>query len=395
MDFDKIIPRKGTDSLKFDGGLRRGKPVDILPLWVADMDFPAPECVLEAVHERVSHGIFGYSEPDTSYFDALAGWFTRRLGYEFSPDWVTLTPGVVYAIAIAIKAFTMPGEAVLIQEPVYYPFRETVTANGRRLVVNELKLPDGADTYIIDFEDFERKIIENGVKLFLLCSPHNPVSRVWAADELREIVRVCQKHNVLIFSDEIHCDFIFPAHEFHVLPALCPNAQESIILCNAPSKTFNLAGLQLANVFIADKNLRKTYRREVLKSGFSQAGSLAIVACRAAYAHGENWLNALNKYLHANMLYLDEFLKANLPYVKLIPPQATYLAWLDCRALSLSPDDLDRKITYDAKLWLSRGDSFGTGGEGFTRINVGCPRATLAECLERLRVISLPHGLVK
>lgn len=371
--------------MKFDGAAARGKPEDILPLWVADMDFPAPEAVLQAVHERVTHGIFGYSEPDGAYFCALEKWFTGRLGYEFSSDWVTLTPGVVYAIAVAIRALTKHSDAILIQEPVYYPFREMVVRNGRQLVVNELQL--GKEIYNIDFADFEEKIRVNNVKLFILCSPHNPVSRCWTGDELREMVRICTKHDVIILSDEIHCDFIFGENKHYVLPALCPDA--NIILCTAPSKTFNLAGLQLANVFISDPKLKKTYTREALRSGFSQAGSLAIVACRAAYEYGANWLDALNKYLYANMIYMDEFLKTNLHAVRLIPPQATYLAWLDCRALGLSPDELDRKLTHEAKLWLNRGDTFGLGGAGFTRINAGCPRETLTACMERFLRIFL------
>lgn len=387
FDFDKVIERRGTDSLKFDGAAARGKPEGLLPLWVADMDFSAPKAVLDAVHERVSHGVFGYSEPDAAYFHALAKWFTGRLGYEFSSEQVVLTPGVVYAIAVAVRAFTKRGDTVLIQEPVYYPFRETVVHNGRKLVVNELLPPSYNDSYHVNFADFEEKICTNGVKLFILCSPHNPVGRCWTAEELREMVRICAKHDVLIFSDEIHCDFIFSdthsVRKHHVLSALCLEEASRIILCTAPSKTFNLAGLQLSNVFISDAKLREVFTSEVLKSGFSQAGSLAIVACRAAYEHGSDWLDALNEYLYTNMLYLDEYLKMNLPTVKLVPPQATYLAWLDCRALPFSPNEIDRKLTHEAKLWLSRGETFGIGGEGFTRINVGCPRSTLAECMKR------------
>lgn len=387
-DFDKVINRRGTDSLKFDGAAARGKPADILPLWVADMDFPAPPQVLDAIHERVLHGIFGYSEPDTAYFNALAKWFTGRFGYNFFPAWVVLAPGVVYAISVTITAYTEQTEAILIQEPVYYPFRQIIVHNNRRLVVNKLQL--NGDKYTVNFSDFEKKITENNVKLFILCNPHNPVSRCWTADELREMVRICAKHDVLIFSDEIHCDFIFVGNTHHVLPTLCPNESERIILCTAPSKTFNLAGLQLANVFISNPKLRKIFTSEVLKSGFSQAGSLAIVACRAAYEHGAQWLDELNKYLWANMMYMNSFLKANLPSVRLIPPQATYLAWLDCRVIRLSPAELDSKIV-QAGLWLSRGDSFGTGGEGFTRINVGCPRATLEACMKRFNGI-FQHG---
>jgi len=402
MDFDKIIPRHGTDSLKYDGSVPRGKPEGLLPLWVADMDFAAPDEVLAAINERVAHGVFGYSEPDGAYFAALANWFGGRFGYDFKREWVALAPGVVYAIAVAVRALTKRGDAVLIQEPVYYPFRQTVLHNDRRLVVNELLLgragatdsptvgasPSDAatappQTYTVDLEDFEAKIAANDVKLFILCSPHNPVGRCFSADELREMVRICAKHDVLIFSDEIHCDFIFGDKKHHLLPALCPDEAPRMILATAPSKTFNLAGLQLANIFISDEKLRRIFVQEIYKSGFSQANALGIVACRAAYAHGAAWLDALNTYLWENFMYLDNFLKTNLPTIQLTPPQATYLAWLDCRALGLSPDELDYKLIHEAGLWLSRGDSFGQGGAGFTRINVGCPRATLVSCMER------------
>jgi len=368
--------------MKFDGAASRGKPEDILPLWVADMDFPAPDCVLNALKERVSHGIFGYSEPDAAYFKALSGWFSNRFGYDFMPEWVTLASGVVHASAAAMTAYTQPGDGILIQEPVYHPFRRLILTNDRRLVVNELHL-DG-NTYIIDFVDFERKIAENKVKLFILCSPHNPVSRCWRGDELQELVRICVKYDVLIISDEIHCDFIFPGHTHYVLPTVAPDHQDRMILFTAPSKTFNLAGLQLANVFISDSTLRQVFRRELSKGGYSQGNSLGIVACQAAYEGGAQWLDALNRYLWNNMIFVDQFLKANLPAVRLIPPQATYLAWLDCRDLRLSPDELDHNLVNKAGLWLSRGDSFGESGSGFTRINVACPHTALETCMERL-----------
>ncbi|MCL1863755.1 MAG: pyridoxal phosphate-dependent aminotransferase [Defluviitaleaceae bacterium] len=382
IDFNRVVERRGTDSLKYDGAVSHKKPADVLPLWVADMDFPAPQMVLDAIHERVAHGVFGYSEPDGSYFDALDNWFSTRFGYEFKPEWVTLVPGVVYAISMAIRAFTKRGEAVLIQEPVYYPFRQMVVHNDRKLVVNELQL--NVETYGIDFDDFEKKITQNDVRLFILCSPHNPVSRCWTKDELLEMVRICAKHDVLIFSDEIHCDFVFEGNAHHVLPVCSEYAR--IVFCTAPSKTFNLAGLQLSNVFISDEKLRKLFVKEVLRSGVSQAGSLAIVACRAAYAHGAEWLDALNNYLWKNMMYIDGFLK-KMPDVRLIPPQATYLAWLDCRALGLSSAEIDERLT-KAGLWISRGDSFGTGGEGFMRINVGCPRVTLEKCMALFSILT-------
>ena len=380
-DFDKVIPRRNTECIKFDGAISRGKPADILPLWVADMDFPAPACILDALHERVTHGIFGYSEPGAAYFDALKNWFTGRFGYEFQKQWVTPTPGVVFAICAAMQAFTAEGDAVLIQEPVYYPFRSSVEDNRRRLVVNELQLSD--DAYTVDFSEFERQIARNNVKMFILCSPHNPGGRVWTADELREMVRICAKYDVLILSDEIHCDFVFRGHRHHVLPALCPEMQDRIILCTAPSKTFNLAGLQISNIFISNQQLRRAFRHAVEQFGYSQVNGLGLVACRAAYENGAPWLSDLLAYLAENMDRINRHLKAHLPAVRLIPPQGTYLAWLDCRALDLTMDALEHKLVHKAKLWLSRGDNFGIGGEGFIRLNAACPRQTLETGLAR------------
>jgi len=380
--FDHPIDRRGTDCVKYDGAVRRGKSADILPLWVADMDFPAPPAVLEAMSERVRHGIFGYSEPGQDYFDALKTWFTGRFDYRFDPSWVVLTPSVVSALCTAIRAYTNPGDAILIQEPVYHPFRESILANNRRPVVNTLQLT--GDSYIIDFSDFERQIAENQVKLFILCSPHNPVGRVWRGSELRELVCICMKYDVLIFSDEIHCDFVFPGHTHHVLPALTPKAAERIILSTSPSKTFNLAGLHLANTFIPDRDLRRAFYQELHRSGAPSASSLGLVACRAAYTNGAAWLDSLLPYLVANMAEINGFLKANLPAVRLIPPEGTYLAWVDCRALGLSADALDHRLTQEAKIWLNRGDMFGPTGAGFVRINTACPKATLETCLTRL-----------
>ncbi|MCL2367436.1 MAG: pyridoxal phosphate-dependent aminotransferase [Oscillospiraceae bacterium] len=382
FDFDRIIERRGTDSLKFDSGEKRGKPADILPLWVADMDFSAPEPVLLALQERVRHGIFGYTEPSAPYFDALVTWFTGRFGYTFDPEWVVITPGVVNAISIALRAFTAPGDAVLIQEPVYYPFRQTIHANGRRLAVNTLRFVGGK--YTIDFADFERQIVEHGVKLFILCSPHNPVGRVWREDELQEMVRICAKHDVLILSDEIHCDFVFPGHTHHLLPTLVSEEAGRMILATAPSKTFNLPGLQVSNIFISDPDLRKAFLRGLHAGGLSHANTLGLVACQAAYSEGASWLEALLVYLRGNMERIDAFLRAELSLVRLVPPEGTYLAWLDCRQLGLSPEALDDKLLHGAGVWLNRGDLFGATGAGFVRLNAGCPRGALDEALARI-----------
>ena len=381
-NFDQIIERRGTDSTKFDSAVKRGRPADVLPLWVADMDFPAPEPVLAAIQERVRHGIFGYTELGTAYFDALRHWFTGRFGYRFDPQWVTVTPGIVNAICVALRAFTAPGDAVLIQEPVYHPFRRAVLANGRKPAVNTLRFAAG--NYAIDFADFERQIAAQRVKLFLLCSPHNPVGRVWREDELREMVRICAKYDVLILSDEIHCDFVFPGYSHHILPALVPHEAERMILATAPSKTFNLPGLQISNIFISDDTLRQAFSREISASGLSSSNTLGLTACQAAYSEGAPWLEALLTYLRGNMERIDSFLRAELPLIRLIPPEGTYLAWLDCRRFELSPDALDYKLLHEAGVWLNRGDLFGVSGAGFVRLNAACPRAVLDECLARM-----------
>ena len=247
-DFDTVIDRKNTNSLKYDFAVERGKPADVLPLWVADMDFPAPKPVLEALHRSVEHGIFGYSDVKSEYYDAVSAWFSQRFGWQTQPQWLVKTPGVVFALAMAVRALTEPGDVVLIQPPVYYPFFSVIRDNDRTVAENTLLYQDGR--YSIDFEDFERKIVEQKVKLFLLCSPHNPVGRVWTLEELQQIGAICRKHNVYVVSDEIHCDFAFAEHPHHMFLAANPELAEQTIICTAPSKTFNLAGLQVSNIWI-------------------------------------------------------------------------------------------------------------------------------------------------
>jgi cystathionine beta-lyase len=382
-DFDAIIDRRNTDSLKYDFAVRRGKPEGILPLWVADMDFQTPSCVIDALTERSRHGIFGYSDTDEGYFAVLQSWFKRRFGWEIEPEWLVKTPGVVTAIYIAVKALTQPGDAVLIQQPVYYPFSSAVTETGRKLVVNQLVLENGR--YLIDFDDFEKKITENNVKLFILCSPHNPVGRVWTRDELARLGEICLRHDVRVISDEIHADFVYPGHEHQVFADVSRELRNITITCTAPSKTFNLAGLQISNIFIQNKSMRDAFLREYAASGLSQLGIMGMVACKAAYAGGEEWLEALKVYLSDNLAFLRDFLSREIPQVSLIEPEGTYLAWLDFRKLEFSPKELDDFIVHKAGLWLDDGAMFGVGGEGFQRVNIACPRVVLREALERLK----------
>ncbi len=378
IDFDAIIDRRGTNSVKYDFARERGKPQGVLPMWVADMDFPAPAEVLADIQKAVAHGIFGYSEPKGAYYRAVSEWFADRFDYRVVPHEIVKSPGLVYGLAQAIRALTAPGEAVMIQTPVYYPFYDIIRDNDRTLVTNELVYRDGQ--YVIDFEDFEQKTAARGVKLFLLCSPHNPVGRVWTRAELERISRICAEHGVTVVSDEIHCDFVWSGHTHTCFGQIDPDA----VIATAPSKTFNLAGLQVSNIFVRNEKLRDRLKAEFYRSGYSQLNTLGIVACQSAYTRGGPWLEELKMYLEGNIALVREFLAARLPKVRLVDPQAMYLLWLDFSAYGLPQAELDRRVTEGAKLWLNGGTMFGAGGEGFQRINIACPRAMLREALERL-----------
>ncbi len=381
-NFDELIDRTNTDSIKYDFWAERGKPKGVLPLWVADMDFQTPSAVIEALVEKSRHGIFGYSEARQDYFEVLERWFSCSFGWDIHAEWLVKTPGVVYAICTAIRALTQEDDAVLIQQPVYYPFSEAVTKNDRKLVVNRLVYAQGQ--YTVDYANFEEKIIQNNVKLFILCSPHNPVGRVWTREELTRMGDICLKHGVTVISDEIHADFTYAGHTHHVFAALKPEFAEHTITCTAPTKTFNLAGLQISNIFIANCGLRQCFKQELIKSGYSQLNVMGITACRAAYAEGGEWLEALKLYLNENLNFVRTFLTQHLPQIKLVEPQGTYLVWLDCSGLGLSDEQLEDLVVNKARLWLDAGTMFGDGGSGFERINIACPRKTLEQALTQL-----------
>lgn len=383
-DFDVIIPRRGTGSLKYDAAVKRGKPADVLPFWVADMDFPSPPQVLEALSQRVAHGIFGYTDAiDDSYFNALYTWYHTRFDWECRREWLVITPGVVFALCAAIRALTKPGDAVLIQQPVYYPFETSVRLNDRRLVINRLVYRDGR--YEIDFASFERQIVAEQVKLFILCSPHNPVGRVWTEEELTNLGDICLRHGVYVIADEIHADFVYPGYRHPVFAGLKPEYADLTVTCTAPSKTFNLPGLQVANIFIKNEHLRRSFMEEVRKTGYSQPNVMGLVACRAAYEHGAPWLEALIRYLTGNLALVRDFLRAEVPAVRLVEPEGTYLLWLDFSKLGLPDPELEELLVQKARIWLSAGPIFGQGGEGFQRFNIACPRAVLQEGLLRLK----------
>ena len=382
-DFDRVIDRRGTDCEKFDFAVEHGLPADVLPLWVADMDFQAPPEVLDSLRECVDHGIFGYTGQKDDYFEAVMGWFETRFMWATRREWIVPTPGVVFALATAVRALTGPGDAVLIQPPVYPPFFNVVKRNNRRLVECPLVLRDGR--YVVDYDAFERAVSDENVKLFILCSPHNPTGRVWRVDELQRMGDICRRHDVIVVSDEIHCDFSWPEHPHTPFIKAVPELSERCVVCTAPSKTFNLAGLQASNVFIPGADLRRRFTDELGRTGWGGLNGMGQAACKAAYRHGAPWLEALKTYLRGNVNFMRDYLRDNLPMLRLIEPEGTYLVWVDFSNLNLSPEQLHDLVANRARLWLDDGRIFGAVGAQFQRFVLACPRSTLAEALERLR----------
>ena len=381
-NFDEIHDRRNTDCIKWDFGMQRKGRDDLLPLWVADMDFKLPDEVIKDISDRVQHGIFGYTDPGDKYRNTVRDWYARRHGFTIDGKDIIVTPGVVYAIALAIRAFTNPGDAVIIQQPVYYPFQETIKLNGRKVVNNQLIYRDGR--YEIDFEDFEKKIIENDVKLFLFCSPHNPVGRVWTREELTRLGEICVKYDVYVFADEIHSDFVYPGHKHNSFITLDETLTKKLVLGTSASKTFNLAGLQVANIIIQAKEMFSSFARENAAAGYSQPNVLGMVATMSVYQKGEKWLDELIEYLQGNLDYVRSFLKEKLPKVKLIEPEGTYLIWLDFSEVTNDHKELEKIIVDKAKLWLDPGIIFGRETNLFERINIACPRKILEEAMEQL-----------
>ena len=382
-DFDRIVDRRNTDCLKYDFAVQRGRPKDVLPFWVADMDFSIAQEIEDALVKRCQHGIFGYSEATNGYFAALQNWYLKHFNWQVQRPWLIKTPGVVFALAMAVKAFTEPGDGVLVQQPVYYPFTEVIRDNDREVVNAPLALVNGH--YEIDFTDLEQKLANPKVKLMFLCSPHNPVGRVWTKEELLKVGDLCLKYNVITVSDEIHSDFVWDDNAHTPFATLGEEYQQNCIVCTAPSKTFNLAGLQVSNIFIPNQKLRRAFRKQIDAAGYSQLNTLGLVACQAAYAYGEEWLTQVKAYIRSNITFVDDYLKQNLPQIKMLPIEGTYLVWLDCSALGMTADEREQWLWHEAKLWLDGGGIFGKEGEAFERINVACPRATLLQGLEQLK----------
>ena len=383
LDLDSIINRRGTRSLKYDFAKQRGMPEDALPLWVADMDLKTSSYIEDALVERARHGIFGYSEVQRPYFEIVKAWMKKHHDWEVQEKWLVKTPGVVFALAMAVKAYTEPGDGVLIQSPVYYPFSEVIEDNGRKVVSNTLYLGED-DRYHIDLDDFEKKIVEEKIKLFFLCNPHNPVGRVWTREELTKLGDICVERHVIVVSDEIHQDFVFKGKHL-VFADLKKEYEDISIVCTSPSKTFNIASLMISNIFIPNRDLKRKFHNELDAAGISQLGVMGLVACEAAYSKGEEWYQAMYSYVADNIAFTKRYVETDLPGVRMIGHEGTYLVWLDFRGTGLSTDALERLIVHKAKLWLDSGKIFGESGRGFQRINVACPRSVLSEALERIR----------
>ena len=381
-DFDTVTDRKNTNAIKYDLAKKRGKPEDAVSLWVADMDFPTAPCIQKAVAEKAAHGIWGYSRPDNRYYDALKKWYKERHNFEVQNEWVVNTPGVCFALATAVKAFTKEGESVLIQKPVYYPFFNIINSLQRKVVNSSLILKN--NHYEIDFDDFERKIVQENVKMFILCSPHNPGGRVWTKQELQKISEICLAHNVLVVSDEIHSDIIFGSNVHTVYGSLSEQALKNSIICTAPSKSFNLAGLQFSNIFIADEKLRKAFSEELEKTGYDEPSVFGIVAATAAYSEGADWFDSVKSYIWENILFAKKYIEENASQIKVLVPEGTYLLWLDFSKTGLSDSEINDRVLNKAKVWLDRGSMFGKEGEKFQRINCATPRIILEDALKRI-----------
>lgn len=381
-NFDEIIDRTGTDSLKYDARNRLFGTEDVLPMWVADMDFRTPDFIVDAMKKRMEHEIFGYTLKPDSLYDAVIGWMQRRHGWKIEKDWIIFTPGVVPAFTMCVLAYSQPGEKVIVQSPVYYPFFGAVDLNKRIQLNNPLKRV--GDQYEMDLDDLKRKL-DDKTKMMLFCSPHNPVGRVWTRSELLELAEVCQENNIVMISDEIHSDLIFEGYKHIPYAMLGDEYAMNSITCVAPSKTFNIAGLSSSAVIIPNPALRKKFADVVESLHIAGGNIFGSVAMEAAYALGDEWLSQALKYIEGNVKLLENFAAENLPRVKVIHPEGTYMAWIDFSRLGLTDTELRKFMVEKVKLGMNHGPVFGPGGEGFQRINLGCPRSIVEEGLARLK----------
>lgn len=377
-NFDEIVPRRGTGSYKWDSD----KDEDIIPMWVADMDFRTAPAVTEALKKRVEHGVFGYTKIPDAYYDALSGWFSGRHGLDILKDWVICVPGVVPALSAIIKALASPGDKVLIQTPVYNCFFSSIRNNG--CIAEECPLKYEDHTYHIDFAEFEKAASDPSVKLFLLCNPHNPAGRVWTREELLEMGRICMRHGVMVVADEIHCELVFPGHRYIPFASLSEEFRQNSVTCVSPSKAFNIAGLQIANIVCPDPEVRSRVDRAVNVNEVCDVNPFGVEGLIAAYTHGGGWLDGLLDYLYGNYRFLEKYFAENLPWAGITRLEGTYLVWADISASGRSSSQIAGELLENGRVRVNDGTMYGTAGEGFIRINIACPRAVLKEGLERI-----------
>ena len=378
-NFDELISRRGTNSYKWDSAADAG----VLPLWVADMDFRTAPAITEALARRVAHGIFGYTRVPEAYYNAVTGWFARRHGWHFKKEWMIYTSGVVPAISAIIKALARPGDKVLVQTPVYNCFFSSIRNNGCEAACSPL-LRTG-DTYRMDFDDLERKAADPAVKLMLLCNPHNPAGRVWTREELTRLGEICLRHDVTVVADEIHCELVFPEYTYTPFASISEEFQRRSVTCVSPSKAFNIAGLQIANIVAADDGMRERIDRAININEVCDVNPFGVEATIAAYNEGEEWLTQLIGYLKGNYEFMKDYCAKHLPDFPTAKLEGTYLVWMDCSVLHIPSEELERQLVEQARLWLNAGAMYRSPKEGFMRWNIACPRQRLAEALDRFR----------
>ena len=377
-DFDTIVPRRGTNSYKWDTPEEEGT----LPMWVADMDFRTAPAIIDALQKRVAHGIFGYTKVPGAYYDAVVRWFGNRHRWQVDPRWMIYTSGVVPALSAIIKALTVPGDKVIVQTPVYNCFYSSIRNDGCELSANNLIYRDGR--YTIDFDDLEAKAADPKAKILLLCNPHNPVGRVWTPEELRRIGDICLRNGVFVVADEIHCELTYDGHDYTPFASLSEHFQQKSVTCVSPSKAFNLAGLQIANIIAADEEVRHRIDRAININEVCDVNPFGVIATIAAYNESGEWLDALRRYLWENYGYLCRFFREHLPQYPVLPLEGTYLVWIDCRASGMGSDAMTLRLEEQQRLMVNSGTMYGPGGEGFIRLNIACPRTLLIDGLERM-----------
>ena len=383
MNFEDKINRKNTNSIKWDGHEKFNIHPDSIPLWVADMDFKTLPEITQALNKQVEFGVYGYAfEPD-SYFDSVISWMKRRHNWNIQKEWILTTPGVVSGVNACILAFTEENDSILIQEPVYHPFKNSIKYNKRIPVINELVRNN--THYSIDFIDFENKIVENNVKLFILCSPHNPVGRVWLKEELIQMADICHKHNVIIVSDEIHMDFVFKGHEHHVLVNLKPEYQEFVITLVAPSKSFNLAAFKISQLITTNLDYKKRIEHEYERLGFHGHNTFGLLACEVAYRSGDQFMDNVVEYIYQNILFIKDYISNHISQIQVMDIEGTYLLWLDMSALQLEQSELMEFLNQKAHLWFNDGSIFGASGKGYVRMNCATQREIIKQSLEQLK----------